>query len=138
MELITTFNLVLFLTLLITRIFAHNFHDMKKYGTKQEKSKTLTGLLRRITGVDIHHYYFGILILIIVLPTFLFQTNHINIAFLAIGISLFIDQAIPILDKKICYFDRRTILLSVASHIIISIFSIIFFNSSLYFFPMIL
>ena len=52
------FILTLFLTLIIIRFLAYTFHDIKNYGTKKEKSFTLTGYLRKKTGYDFHHFHF--------------------------------------------------------------------------------
>ena len=87
------FILALFVTFVVTRTFAHKFHDMKNYGTKKERSNTITGILREKTNYDWHHFHLGIIILLIVIPIILLKgLGNIGAIFLAIGISLFIDQ----------------------------------------------
>jgi hypothetical protein len=124
----TLFLVVLFLTFAITRILAHLFHDKENYGTKNENSKTLTGLIRKKTGFDIHHFHFGILILILTLLSLIvYPANQLTAIFLAIGISLTIDQLIPMIDGKSNYFHNRNILISLASHILVAAISLIWF-----------
>lgn len=122
---IILFISTLFLTFAIVRILAHRFHDVKNYGTKREKSKTLTGYLRVKTGYDWHHFHFGILILLIVLPLLAVHglTNFLVI-FLAMGISMIIDQSTPIVDKRIGYFHIKNLLVSFIFHVLVSLMAI--------------
>jgi hypothetical protein len=127
---IITFIVSLFLTFIIVRILAYCFHDMKNYGTKNEKSKTITGLLRIKTGFDWHHFHFGILILIMVLPIlFVFGLTKLNVILLAIGISMVIDQAVPIVYRKSNYFRLKNLLISFMFHVLISIIAILIRSS---------
>lgn len=117
------FSISLLATLIITRAFAYKFHDMKNYGTKSDKSKTITGYLRKITGKDIHHYHIGILILLIAIPSILLNGyNNSNIMFLAIGLSLFADQIVPAMNREKNYFHKSQLMISIALHLIVMIF----------------
>lgn len=119
---IILFISALFLTLIITRIFANKFHDRKDFGTKNEKSKTLTGWLRIKTGLDLHHFHLGIIILIVILPTiFFYKITTLNIIMLGISLSLVADQIIPFFNRKTNYFNKRNIFLSLILHIIIAV-----------------
>jgi hypothetical protein len=123
---ILIFIVTLFSTLVVTRITAHKLHDMKNYGTKNEKSKTLTGIIRKKTGVDIHHFHFGVLGLIVILPIIYFNgMNNLLAAMLGVSLSLISDQITPICKRKYCYFNKKRILESVSLHILIAIIAII-------------
>jgi ABC-type sugar transport system permease subunit len=125
---IILFIITLFLTFIIIRTLAYSFHDMKNYGTKNEKSKTLTGYLRIKTGYDWHHFHFGILILLITLSFILTSGfNTLSVIFLAIGISMMIDQSVPIIDRKSNYFHFKNVIISIIFHIIVSLLAIIIF-----------
>jgi len=127
---IKQFLIVLFSTFLITRTTAHLLHDMKNYGTKKERSKTITGLLRRKTGFDWHHFHLGILILIITIALILIiGFNNLSIIFLAIGISMTIDQAVPIVNRKTNYFHTKNLIISLIFHIIISLIALTIYFS---------
>lgn len=125
------FIVILFLTFIIVRFLAYSFHDMKNYGTKNERSKTLTGYLRIKTGYDWHHFHFGILILLITMPFILiFGYNALSITFLAIGISMTIDQSVPIVDRKINYFHLKNVIISFIFHIIVSLVAVFIYLRS--------
>ena len=112
----------LFLTFFITRVLAYKLHDRENYGTAREKSKTLTGFLRKRTGWDIHHLHFGILFLLILIPLILFYSlNSILIIFLAISLSLFLDQAVPWVANEESYFSRKNLAVSAVAHIIVAL-----------------
>jgi len=114
----------LFLTLIITRILTYRFHDFKGYG-QNDKSKTITGFIRRKFHVDIHHFHFGILILIICLILiYLFGINNILIVFLGISISFIADQVIPIFNRQKCYFAKEQLLWSITFHVLIAIITL--------------
>lgn len=120
------FIIPLFLTFLIIRILAYAFHDMKNYGTKEEKSKTFTGWLRVQTSFDWHHFHFGIIILLFtIISIFFFNFIRINLILLAIGISMVIDQAVPIVDRKSNYFHLKNLSISFLFHVVVTIISII-------------
>lgn len=124
---IALFVISLFLTFILVRFLAYNLHDMKNYGTKNEKSKTLTGYLRIKTGLDLHHFHFGILILLITILLILWLgLNSPLIVFLAIGTSLIIDQSVPIINKKSNYFHAKNLITSLIFHIIVSVLAILF------------
>ena len=123
---ITAFIISLFLTFGIIRFSAYFFHDMKNYGTKNENSKTLTGLLRTKTGFDWHHFHFGLLILVIIIPIiFIAGFSTLKVIILAIGISMTIDQIVSILNKKSNYFHIKNLSISFIFHLIISIIALI-------------
>lgn len=116
---ITAFLISLFATFLIVRIFSHLWHDIETYGTPEEKSKTITCWLRRKTGFDWHHLHFGFIILLIIIPLILlngFSTT--SIIFLGISLSLVMDEIVPLLFKRICYFSRIGIFWAIFLHLI--------------------
>jgi len=124
---IALFLVALWLTLLITRIIAHNLHDMKNYGTLNEKSKTPTGLLRKITGWDIHHIHIGLPILVVILPfIIIYGLSDITVILLAISLSFIADQTIPLIDRKSNYFHKSKLMISIIFHLMISIIIILF------------
>jgi len=117
----------LFLTLIILRVVTHNFHDMENYGTRNEKSKTLTGLLRNKTGFDFHHIHFGFLLLLITLIYILIlSVDKLSILSLAISLSLIFDQLLPWLDMG-NYFSDKMLAISVIFHMIIALISTIIY-----------
>jgi hypothetical protein len=119
---IWVFIISLFATLLVTRLIAHNLHDIGGYGTDNDKSKTLTGFLRRKTGFDWHHIHFGIILLIIALPPIYLLGFSIPLTImLGIGTSLVLDQLTPLIDRNRDYFTKLRILESIALHLIVSI-----------------
>ena len=116
---ITAFLISLFATFTIIRIFSHLWHDIETYGTPEEKSKTITCWLRRKTGFDWHHLHFGFIILLIIIPLILlngFSTT--SIIFLGISLSLVMDEIVPLLFKRICYFSRIGIFWAIFLHLI--------------------
>lgn len=122
------FIVPLFITFLIIRSLAYRFHDMKNYGTEKERSKTITGWIRVKTRFDWHHFHFGIIILLVTFVyIFLFNITKANLIFLAIGTSMIIDQAVPIIYRKSNYFHVKNLLISFIFHIIIAILSVIVF-----------
>jgi len=130
MKEIFLFNLSLIITLILTRTSAHLFHDYKKYGTKKEKSKTITGWLRIKLKKDIHHFHLGLLIFVLILPLiFFFGVSKIKIIFLGIGLSLAIDQMLPMLNKKKNYFEIEQLLISIIGHLIIVALSFFIFGN---------
>lgn len=119
------FVISLFSTLIITRTFAHILHDRKNYGTPNEKSKTLTHIIRKKTGLDIHHIHIGIFLLIIILPIiFLSEINYVLIILLGVSISLILDQLTPVCNKNFSYFDKKRVLESILLHAIVAIIAI--------------
>jgi len=124
---IQIFLIALWLTFIITRVGAHLLHDRKTYGLKNEKSKTLSGWLRRKTSYDWHHIHFGGIILIICLIfILLLGVTTISIILFAIGLSLIFDQILPLLGYG-DYFGIRMIICAILFHIIISgLFSLYF------------
>ena len=123
------FLLSLFTTLFVIRLFAYKLHDMKNYdqfNPKNSNAKTITGLLRRKTGFDWHHIHFGLIILLFVVPFILFiGINKISIIFLAMGLSMVIDQATPLVNRKSNYFSRKNLIISLMFHIISGLIAII-------------
>ena len=126
------FIIPLFCTLLIMRVGSILFHDKEGYGSRHtDKSKTITGWLRRKTGFDWHHIHFGFIILLIIIFLILFNgLDPTYLVFLAIGLSLVFDQLLPWLNKKWCYFSKEMFLISILFHIIIAILFIIIFMIS--------
>ena len=124
------FNLSLIVTLILTRVIAHKLHDFKNYGTKKEKSKTLTGILRKYLKKDIHHFHIGLFILIIDLILILsLGISGIKIIFLGISISLIIDQITSILNKSKNYFKKEQVTISISLHLVIIALSLFIFGN---------
>ncbi len=120
------FLLSLFLTLIIVRVSSNFLHDKKRYGTKGDKSKTITGLLRRKTGYDWHHIHLGIILFFLALTSiFLNNLTNFNVIILAIGLSLISDQIFPWFGFG-NYFGGKMLFCSVMLHLIIAFFVIIF------------
>jgi hypothetical protein len=119
------FLLSLFTTFLIVRISAHLLHDKKNYGTQKEKSYTLTGFVRHVTGKEIHHIHFGIALLLFTLVFFEILSPTTKFSLLGISLSLIIDQIIPSLDKTKNYFHTKRLLESIALHGIVATIAII-------------
>jgi len=117
------FIVSLFLTFIISRVSAHWLHDRENY-RKNEKSKTITGWLRRITGQDWHHIHFGLIILLILIPLVSLNglTKSLTI-FLAVGLSLVIDQIAPLLGFG-NYFSRKMLIVSILIHLITALIGI--------------
>ena len=116
------FIIFLFMTFIISRLGAYTLHDHEGYKIKNEKSKTLTGIVRRKSGLDIHHIHFGIIILLLVIPFVLIKGVHlISTILLSVGISLFIDQIVPYIFKKTDYFSFRDFLVSLFLHIFVAL-----------------
>ena len=114
------FIVALLLTFVIARFGAYYLHDHEGYKNKQEKSKTITGLIRRKTGFNFHHIHLGSIILLIIAPLIIiygFTTS--NLIVFAIGISLFIDQIVPSIFKKISYFSLKDFFISLFLHILV-------------------
>lgn len=81
------------------RFFAHLFHDASAYsgvhwkGRNNDRSATLTGFLRRKTGIDVHHFHMGICLLFLLSGTLYFQDMTPLLAFLlGVGLSMTLDQ----------------------------------------------
>jgi predicted PurR-regulated permease PerM len=106
------------------------FHDKEGYWNRHtDKSKTITGWLRRKTGFDWHHIHFGFIILLIIIFLMLFNgLSPTYLVFLAIGLSLVLDQLFPWFKKKKGrYFSKEMLLVSIFFHIIFVIITIIIF-----------
>ena len=124
------FIISLFLTFILIRTLAYSLHDMKNYGTKSERSKTVTGWLRIKTGFDWHHFHFGLLILFIIVPVILITGfGTLKVIILAIGISMTIDQTIPIIDRKSNYFHLKNLLISFLFHLLVSLIALLIYLS---------
>jgi uncharacterized membrane protein len=125
---IRVFILTLFLTFIIVRILAYIYHDRRNYGTKKEKSLTLTGYLRKKTGYDFHHFHFGLIILIITLILiWILKINMVLIIMLGISLSMILDQIIPFFNRKSNYFSKQNFIISLIFHIILSILALIIY-----------
>ena len=125
------FILALLITFFMARLISYAFHDRKNYGTPFDMSKTFTGILRRRTGFDLHHYHFGILIILLGSVLYYFFNGNFLLIFLAVGTSLFLDQAdfLITLDReyfKTGYFRINSLVFSSFIHLIL-VLSIFFF-----------
>ncbi|MEM3113353.1 MAG: hypothetical protein QXI33_02930 [Candidatus Pacearchaeota archaeon] len=124
---IKLFITTLFITFFITRFGAILLHDHEGYKNKQERSKTLTGIIRRKTGIDFHHIHLGAIILFMLFPFIvIYGINTINLIISAIGISLFIDQIVPYTFRKIKYFSIKDFFISLFLHIILALIIVFF------------
>ena len=130
-KMIINFLIALFLTFIIVRIGAHTLHDFKAYdkkgwkGKDKDKSKTITGYLRRLTGLDMHHIHLGALLLFIFLIIFLILgLTKTNLILLGISLSLIADQIFPLL-KLGNYFSKKMLVISILLHILIAISAIL-------------
>ena len=124
---IVYFLLGLFLTLTIVRLAAHLLHDIDGYGTQYEKSKTLTGYLRKKTGFDLHHIHFGFILLIILIVIYLlYEINELYVSLLAVSLSLIFDQILPWL-KLGDYFSQKMLSFSIIFHMLIAITALYIF-----------
>ncbi len=124
------FALALMITFFAARFISYVFHDRRYYGTPFDNSRTFTGILRRRTGIDWHHYHFGFLVALLSLVFYYFFNNAFFIISLAVGVSLLLDQAdfFIFLDReyfKSRYFRIGSLLISLLFHLII-IFVILF------------
>ncbi len=132
---IISFILAMVFTLFVIRIGSLYLHDGDAYenrkwkGAKYDKSKSLTGFLRRKLEIDVHHFHFGIIILVLIIPViFLTNLNDINLIILGVGLSMFLDQISGVLFD-VEYFGKRSLIISISLHIIsIILFYIIIFR----------
>ncbi len=119
MEEAVLFSVILILTLMVTRFGAHKFTDRENCGTEKEKSKTITGVIRKKYKRDIHHFHFGIFIVILsLILLFRYKITYSLIAMFAIGTSFILDQIMLIVFKKKNYFEKEQIYYSICLHII--------------------
>jgi hypothetical protein len=119
---ILAFIVALFLTFIVTRIFSHILD-----GGKRPEPKTLTGLIRKKTGKDIHHIHMGIIIVVLTLVImFIDGLSNYKIIYLGMGLSLIADQ-IPVVYNFYNYFERKAIISAFLLHILIALFGIIVF-----------
>ena len=120
------FIIPLFCTFILVRIGSFLFHDYEGYLKGNDSSKTITRILRDKTGFDWHHIHFGfIILLIITFLIFIGGLNPVYLIFLAIGLSLVLDQISSWLNRKWCYFSKDMLILSALFHIIITVLAII-------------
>ena len=130
---IELFGISLFSTLFFTRVFAGWFHDRNGKNLFDDRSKTLTGMIRRITKKDIHHFHLGIIALLLALTSFFFVGVTGFVVFsLGVSISLVTDDLMLFLRKELSYpsekyFERRNLMESIFLHIIILIVAILIF-----------
>jgi hypothetical protein len=114
---ITIFILTFLLVRTGTYIFDHP-------GTDKSDVHTPTKIVSKLLGVDIHHWHLGILIIIFTtFPSKIFSFNNLHIVSLAIGTSLFLDQA-PFLfmNKMECdkiYFTIKGFSIALIAHLIV-------------------
>lgn len=122
------FEIALVVTFLLTRIFTHTFHDYEN--PENYNKNTLTGHLREASGLEIHHFHFGLLILLIslILYYFLFYISLTQFKILlGISLSLIFDQILPIFNL-LDYFEFTSILFAISFHLFLLIFSILLQN----------
>ena len=120
------FLLSLFLTFFLIRGCAHLFHDKKNYGTKSEKSLTLTRFLRKATGLDFHHIHLGVILLTSSFLIFVSSgTEALSVILFGVGLSLVIDQMHPLVNCK-DYFDKKRFVESFIIHVLMGIIVLIF------------
>jgi hypothetical protein len=128
------FFISFFITFIIARFVSHSFHDRVFYGTSLESSKTLTGLIRRNTGRDVHHFHFGIFIFLISLFYGLFfDFSWWVLALSGVGFSLFLDQSSYFSGAysnffKEDYFSFEVFITSVFLHLFFGFLSIMIFS----------
>lgn len=86
----------------------------------------MTGVIRKLTGRDIHHFHLGLLLLIFCVIIYLVMGVTGNLIIIsAVGISLVIDQLSPILlFRKTNYFSWVSLGVSALFHILIAIFGL--------------
>lgn len=120
----------LLITFVTARLVAHSLHDRQNYGTPYEMSKTITGWLRKKTGFNLHHYHFGIIIILIalLLGSYSGFSNWV-IALSGVGMSLFFDQISFFVYSRGNYFEReyfsaRSLATSMLFHLIAMIAAI--------------
>ena len=119
------FIIALFVTLVVVRVAAYALHDRQGYGTRGETSKTPTGWLRRTTGFDWHHAHLGMVLVFISLCSIvLVDLTKSNLVFFAIGLSLVLDQIVPLVNKRVDYFDARGLITSIGFHIVAALISV--------------
>ena len=128
------FVLVLILTFVVVRMFAHFLHDGENYSDyakyNNEKVRTFTSLLRQATGVNWHHIHFGIIIFItVIVLLFLGYVNVSSVIFLAISVSLILDQIVPLLDLG-NYFSLPILIVAMLLHLIVIEIVLILINFS--------
>ena len=121
MENVNLFLIFLWLTFIIIRPISHLLTDRRNYGTKKDKSKTLTGWLRKRYRVDLHHIHLGLTLLLIVLFSRIsYDWGPFLIGLFGVSISLILDQILPLL-KMGNYFEIKMILGSLLLHLLITI-----------------
>ena len=99
-----------------------------KHNPRKSQARTITGWLRRKTGLDWHHIHIGAIMLILIVPLIILNgLNTLNLSLLAIGLSLVADQITPLIDRKSNYFSNKKILTSALLHIIIALIAIMIF-----------
>lgn len=117
------FSIALVVTFFLVRFGAYTLTDSENYSKNfldnQEKSKTITGILRQNIGFDLHHIHFGIILFIVLIPLIYFGfANIASIVSLGIGTSLVIDQIFPLLEFG-NYFGYLMLMISLLLHLII-------------------
>jgi hypothetical protein len=119
------FVITLFLTFAAVRVCAHILHDRHYYGTPYDRSKTLTGFLRKNLRRNIHHIHLGVILLIFILPSlFILNESRIMLILFAFSLSLVVDQIVPFIYKNLDYFHRISVVLAFVFHFIVAIIAI--------------
>ncbi|MBU2562299.1 MAG: hypothetical protein KKF68_01400 [Nanoarchaeota archaeon] len=117
---IILFLIGLILTFSIIRVSAIILHDFESYSSENpfdSKAKTITGELRRITGLDWHHIHFGIILISIVIPLIILNLHPFVWLIFGSGLSMILDQFFPLINLG-NYFGAPMFLISILLHLI--------------------
>jgi hypothetical protein len=117
------FAVALVIAFFLARTSAYFLMDKENYSDdplkNNEKSKTITGLLRKNLGIDLHHIHFGIgLMVFLCFFLCLGFINPASIILLGISTSLIVDQIFPLLNFG-NYFGYPMLMTSFLIHLII-------------------
>lgn len=130
---IKLFAISLFSTLFVTRIFTGRLHDRGGENLLDDSSKTLTGIIRRKTKRDFHHFHLGLIALMLVLLLlFIKGANNFIVLSLGVSISLIADDLTLFIRKELSYpspryFDKKIFFESIFLHVAILVVAILIF-----------
>ena len=124
----------LFSTFFVTRILTNKLHDKGGSNINEDKSKTLTGMIRRKTNIDIHHFHLGIAALLLSLvliwikdiSSFLIFSLGVSISLIADDLTLFLRKELNYPSDR--YFEKRIAFESFVLHVVIVIVAVIIFS----------
>ena len=131
------FLISLFATFVLVRIGAYFWHDQSAFNEKgwrgyaYDKSKTITGWLRRKTKRDIHHFHIGaVLFIASIVIISIFKINKYTVSYLAMSLSLMADQPIPLkFYRNNKYFSKKSFLMAIFFHIGIALLAFVLFRN---------